>query len=224
MTLQIALNDIASGKNLITVQVPDQATADAWIAKASSSNIWGKPDRWLTEVVDLIHGEITVPGEDITKATETRVITIKPAIAAVAASPAVLDAQGAVITPAVIASDAVPAVTITQAHFAPEYEIVQTDVSAQVDQEKAIAAALSRQNVGAGLIAAIFTMNEAKLAAGTLNTATLEAMMADSAVTLIRELLWAGSLTTAKALITAYNGVYFTAADKAAILALMAAY
>lgn len=129
--------------------------------------------------------------------------------------PAVLDDEGNVI------SEAVPAVT--QDHAA-EWSYITQDVTTQLAQQAAVANALDRQSVGSKIIATIFTINESKMLDGTLSVVDLQGMMQDATVSLIRELLWAGSLTTAKALITMYNGPYFTSNDKSQVLELLANY
>jgi len=186
----------------LTYQFPDQASAQAWVDSKAPTGMFGKMAK--TAVPDLV---------------------VSPAVPAVADVPAVVDSTGKIITPAIPGSPAIPAVIIPGSPaVTAEYTVTYTDISAQVAQQAAIKKGLSQQQVGCEIIAAIFALNEAKMVAGTLSVAQLQAMMADPTISLIRELLYAGSLTTAKAMISAYNGIFFTAADVAAILPLLANY
>lgn len=132
--LQLTLKD-STNTTQITVQVTDQTLADAWIGNAASG-IWGKPDRWVNSSADD-KGIVSVPGEDITKSDQNRIVTL---VAAIPAVNAVLDNDGNVVTPAQLA---VPAVTETQYHFLAEYTITQMDISAQVAQQAAVSEALA---------------------------------------------------------------------------------
>lgn len=109
-----------------------------------------------------------------------------------------------------------------------EWSYTVTDVTAQVAQQQAVQDGLARQSVGASIIANIFAINEAKMSAGTLTVTQLQAMMQDPTISIIRELLWSGALSSAKAMVQAYDvtaaNAYFTASDQAAILALLANY
>ncbi len=134
-----------------------------------------------------------------------------------------LNPDGSVLTPAVpavAAAAAIPAVTHTEYVFPAEFSIAQTDITAQITLQAAIAKGLRAQQVGAQVIAAVYAYNEANLASGALTTAQFTAMLGDTTIGNIERLLSNGSLATALALTQSYNATlltYFSAAQLAAI-------
>ena len=190
--IQAAVTD-ASGVT-VNYLFPDQPTAEAWVAVKAAQGMFGQ------NAVAAVPSAVLVPAQD--------------------AVPAVLDASGNVITPAV---PAVPAVMSPAIPAIPQaWSVVYTDISAQAAHAAAVEKGLSQQADGAKIIAAIFALNESKIAAGTLNVSQLQTMMQDPTLALIRELLWAGSIATAKALISASSSPYFSSSDVSNILAFMA--
>lgn len=101
------------------------------------------------------------------------------------------------------------------------YAIVQTDITAQLAQQQAVATALRNQSTGAMIIANVAALNESKLASGAMTPQTFTALLADQNVLNIERLLWNGSLVTAKALINSADlSAYYTSDEKASIVAL----
>ena len=100
-----------------------------------------------------------------------------------------------------------------------EYELIQTDITAQVAAQKLLEKGLAAQAVGAGVVAQVWAINQGKYAAGTLTDANLQAIVSDATLQTIERLLWNGSLEMALALINSYSSPYFSASDIATIIA-----
>ena len=176
-------------------QFPDQTTANAWIAEGTAANWWGLPARTLVANSQGVVVDIDGSSPNLSLATSQGTQT---------------NPDGS--TPVTYAMPA-------------QYTVTSTDISAQVAQQQAIQQGLQDQQTGATIIAAIYALNNAKMQAGTLTVAQFQAMMQDPTISLIRECLWTGALSAAKAMITAYDvtavGAYFSAADKTAILGML---
>lgn len=96
-----------------------------------------------------------------------------------------------------------------------EWSWSQEDISAQVLAEKKLEHRIKKQNFGARLIAEITNMNSDK----GLDAAGLAALLSDTSVQMIQDLLWSGSLDFAKAQILAYPGALYTLEEKQALAA-----
>lgn len=160
--------------------LPDQATADSWIAEQIAANSWGRPDRQVAS------NDPEMDNEDLSKSTGTET-----------------------------------SANVLYYIFPADYTIVQTDISAQVAQQEAIAKGLAAQQVGAQAIAQVYAINDAKFAAGTLNAQDFQAILADTTLQMIERLLWSGSLSTAKSLIQTLNSPYFSSDDIASVVAIL---
>lgn len=155
-------------------------------------------DKWVTEQKAnesfgrndrwVIEDDIVKLGEDVTKAIGTQQV--------------VVDSNGT---------------SKTQYHFAADYHITQTDISAEVAQQAAVSQGLFAQQLGAEIVAHVFSINESS---GIAQDA-LVALLSDPAVALIERLLFNGSLVTAKAKIAALPPGMFSPAQIAGVLALL---
>lgn len=105
----------------------------------------------------------------------------------------------------------------------PGYQITQTDITAQVAEQQAIAKGLQAQQLGAQLIAQVYYYNELNLASGALTPTLFNQLLADTTVQNIERLLQSGSLATASALFNSYTTNLATYFSSAQILALQSA-
>ena len=105
-------------------------------------------------------------------------------------------------------------------HFAAEFTVSYTDVSAEVAQATALAKGLQAQALGAQVVAAVFALNES----ADITAAQLQALMSDPAISLIERLCWNGSLISARTMIAALPNTFFTAAQVTEVLALVDGY
>ena len=108
----------------------------------------------------------------------------------------------------------------TEYKLAAEYTIEQVDVTAQVNQENLLQEGRKRQELGAEVIAKVYSINEAK----NISAETFAALIADSNIERIERMLWTGSLKTAKLMIQALDNTYFTNEEKQSILDMLADY
>lgn len=88
------------------------------------------------------------------------------------------------------------------------------DVSAQYDQATQIDIRRKKQEVGANVIALVAVINDSK----NYGLSDFQAMLSDSTLTMIKELLYAGALISAKQMIAAFDSQWFTDADKALLI------
>lgn len=174
-----------------------QEEADTWIATCVANSSWGKPERWVKE-----------NEEDISGATSTREIELVPAI------PEILDENGNVLNPAI------PAATETEYFLLAEYTVQQLDVTAELAQQALVEDGVARQNLGAAVIAKVYSINESK----NISAEAFAAMIADANLERIERMLWTGSLRTAKLMIQALDTAYFTAEEKQSILDMLTNY
>lgn len=104
--------------------------------------------------------------------------------------------------------------------LAAEYTIEQMDITAQVNQENLLQEGRQRQELGAEVIAKVYSINESK----QITPEQFSAIMADSNLERIERLLWTGSLKTAKLMIQALDNTYFTNEEKQSILDMLTQY
>ena len=97
-----------------------------------------------------------------------------------------------------------------------EFRIEQIDITTQVELEKRKQAALAAQAKGAEIIAYVTAINDSK----AITIEQVQALLMDPVLQEIQQLLWVGALQTAKLLIQNYNNPFYSAQDKANILAL----
>lgn len=104
--------------------------------------------------------------------------------------------------------------------LAAEYTIEQMDITAQVNQENLLQEGRQRQELGAEIIAKVYSINESK----QITPEQFSAIMVDSNLERIERMLWTGSLKTAKLMIQALDNTYFTADEIQSILDLLSDY
>jgi hypothetical protein len=99
----------------------------------------------------------------------------------------------------------------------------QTDISPQVLQQDLIQKGLKAQQDGATVIAAVYAINDPKLASGAMSLSDFQAMLSDTTLQQIERLLKNGSIGTAKAMISsiASTTTYFTSDEINQILGLI---
>lgn len=105
---------------------------------------------------------------------------------------------------------------VTEYHFAADYVIEQEDVTAQITLEQKKKQAQEAQAKGAEIIAYVWAINDSK----AMTIEQIQAFVQDVQLQQIERLLWMGALQTAKSVIEAYNNPFYTAEEKAAILAM----
>lgn len=162
-----------------TYLFPDQSTASAWIQAKAGSSLQGM---WGQNAIAAVAAVAAIP--------PTAAIPAVPASGSNPGSPAVPATLG---MPAIAAQPAVP-----QA-----WSVVYTDITAQTTAAALLQTGLARQQAGAQIIAQVYALNEANIAAGSLSPAQLTAMLEDASLATIERLLWNGSLATALSLIQA---------------------
>lgn len=175
-----------------------QLELDNYVQEITESEHWGKNDRW-----------VNADQEDVSNAIETREVEISPATSEV-----VDPESGEILT------EAIPAKTITEYRLAAEYTIQQEDITAQVLTESLINDGKSRQELGALVIAKVYSINESK----NISAQQFAAMIADANLERIERMLWTGSLRTAKMMIQALDNTYFTPDEKSTILSMLENY
>lgn len=102
--------------------------------------------------------------------------------------------------------------------FEKEYEIIQTDITEQVEEEIGIEEQLRKQVIGQKIIAIVSYINSKKLESGQMSIPTFQAMLADVTIQSIERLLWNGSINTAKQLIGLLDDTYWSDAEKQSII------
>lgn len=110
---------------------------------------------------------------------------------------------------------------IIEHHFLAQFTIVSEDVTAKLQAQHLLEKGLEAQSIGAMAVAQVYVINEQKFAAGTLSPTDFQAILADQTLAQIERLLYNGSLNTAKAMIQAYVSPYFSAQDKATVIAIL---
>lgn len=80
---------------------------------------------------------------------------------------------------------------------------------------------IAKQNFGSKFLATVVELNVSKFVAGSLTQSDLTAMDTDASLQAMERAAWRGNLTTLKALMQAYSGSYYTAPEKAALVALI---
>lgn len=110
---------------------------------------------------------------------------------------------------------------ITLYTFAAEFQIIATDITAQLATAKLFQDGLAAQEVGAQAIAQVYVINEQKFALGNLTTQQFQTILNDATLQTIERLLTNGSLQTAKTMIAAYSSPYFSADDIASVIAIL---
>lgn len=88
-------------------------------------------------------------------------------------------------------------------------------------REIAIQLRLKKQSFGSEFLARVVELNVQKYVAGTLTLADLNQMDLDTTLQAMERAAWRGNLTTLKALIQNYNGIYYTTQEKADLVALI---
>ena len=112
--------------------------------------------------------------------------------------------------------DATTGVKRTEYKLPAEFTITQTDITPQTEFEKLKQEALAAQAKGAEIIAYVTAINLSK----AITSAQVQALLTDPVLQEVQQLLWVGALKTAKAVIEQYNNPFYTAEEKASILAL----
>lgn len=102
--------------------------------------------------------------------------------------------------------------------FAKEYEIIQSDITSEVEEELGIEEQLKKQVIGQKIIAVVSYINSKKLESGQMSVPTFQAMLADVTIQNIERLLWNGSINTAKSLINLLDETYWSTSEKASII------
>lgn len=174
----------------------------SWIDQQISKNSWGKPERWIHEMY------LESLNENINDSIDTREIEDFPAIEEV------LDENNEIIQPYI------PARTHIEYKFPCQYTIEVTDCTEEVQKERLVQEGIKRQNLGAQIIAKVFSINESK----ELTIEQFNAIMSDSTLERIERLLWTGSLRTAKLLIQSLDTIYYTTDEKNQILEMLTDY
>ena len=105
-----------------------------------------------------------------------------------------------------------------------EYSALKEDVTLQFTAKARAERGLKNQNFGASVMAQIYSLNEEKFEAGTLNTAQFQTMLQNTTLATIERLLWNGSIKTAKALIESLDTTFFSLQEKNFILSLINEY
>lgn len=105
--------------------------------------------------------------------------------------------------------------------FPAEFEIEYEDITAEEIKKNIKRKAIKSQDAGREIIAAVWSINEAKFASGQLNQQQFQNLLADNSLTLIERLLMNGSLRYSKTLVQSYPGNTYSAAEKAEIIALI---
>jgi hypothetical protein len=190
-TIQVDITLASTGALEWTMPFPSVDAANEWIALCENTNTWGKPQRVL---IANEQGEVVdVDGSlpDLTKAIATGTI---------------VDING---------------VTVNTYTMPADYTITQTDITAQVEAEEAIAQGLKCQEAGAKCVAKVYAINSAKFATGVLTRDQFLTMASDPTLALIERFLWGGALGTAKTLLSAYVGTDFTTEDINQIIAII---
>lgn len=106
--------------------------------------------------------------------------------------------------------------TIIEYKLPAEYVIEQVDITQELELEKRKQAAMAAQAKGAEIIAYVTAINDSK----AITIEQVQALLMDPMLQEIQQLLWVGALQTAKKLIEAYNNPFYTADEKANILAM----
>lgn len=109
--------------------------------------------------------------------------------------------------------------TITLYTFAADYEIEIIDVEAEYEDLKRIQYGLAAQNFGMLILAKVQAINEKKIEQDLLTAEQFGLILSDETMARIERCLQNGSLKTAKSLINSLSTIFFSAEDKAKIIA-----
>lgn len=176
----------------------DQAQVDAWVSAQVQANSWGRAERWIR----LENAE----NEDIEEAIDTREYELSPAM------PIQYDPETGEIT-----FEGRDPIMGTEYLMPAEYTIQTEDTTAQEAQAQLVRDGQLRQELGANVIAKVYSINESK----NITPEVFAAMIADATLERIERMLWTGSLRTAKLMIQSLDTTYFTAQEKAEIVAMI---
>lgn len=95
-----------------------------------------------------------------------------------------------------------------------QYQVVIEDISAEIEAQKKVQAAMTAQQLGNSIICKVWAINDAK----NLDLAQMQALFSDANLTAIERCLRNGALQTAKALIQSLDTTFFTTEEKQTIL------
>lgn len=179
-----------SGKKTHGAELPEPQATE-WIANCVASNLWGKPERWVSE-----------SEEDVSGAIETREVEVFPAVP----EAVLIDDETGLET----IIPGLPAVMRTEYKLGATYTIEQIDISEEIEKSKKLEAGRSAQEFGAQMIAFIWAINETK----QLTVEQFEQQMQNQTLANIERCLWNGAIATARALIALPEvQVYFSAQE-----------
>lgn len=108
---------------------------------------------------------------------------------------------------------------ITMYTFEADFEIEIIDVEGEYDDLKRIQYGLAAQNLGMLILAKVQAINEKKIELDQLSAEQFGLILADETMARIERCLQNGSLKTAKSLINSLSTIFFSAEDKAKIIA-----
>lgn len=128
--------------------------------------------------------------------------------------------QGEDIELAISSREVVQAgITITLYTFEADFEIEIINVEAEYEDLKRIQYGLAAQNLGMLILAKVQAINEKKIELDQLSAEQFGLILADETMARIERCLQNGSLKTAKSLINSLSTIFFSAEDKAKIIA-----
>lgn len=189
-------------KNGVVTNMWDETTGDETYYQPS----FGRLARWVFAEAE---------GEDISTAIDIRDVTV---VAAIEAQPEVVDPETGQVTQ--LAIDGTAAILASEYLIPGDFSIEIEDKTAEMAQQALVQDGKHRQEIGAAVIAKVYSINEGK----NISTQTFMAMIADPNLERIERMLWTGSLRTAKMMISALDTTYFTAGEKQSILAMLTNY
>lgn len=179
---------------------------ESWITACEKDRAWGNVDRWIESSL--------LSEEQILSAENARKIVL---VEAVEAQEEVADEEtGEIIQEKV---EPVSEQSFVEYFFSKEYEIQIVDITAANQLEQKIAQGLLNQKRGSEAIAKIYALNEIKFSNGSLTQEAFLSFMSDPTVAMIERLLRGGALESAVALINTLSEEYFSAEEKAQVIA-----
>ena len=170
------------------------AEKDQWLASEIANGSFGKVERWVHE--DRV-------SEDEKKvALEVREVELT------------------FPTPEVIDEETKEVLVPSKTHYkeyrlAAEFEVVEEDISSEIQERERVKFGKACQNFGAELIAWVHSLNEAKV----LSVEQFQAILQDPTLASIERCLWNGSIKTAKILVQSMQPGLFSKEEKEAVLA-----
>jgi len=114
--------------------------------------------------------------------------------------------------------------TFTIYRLADEFSYVITDITLELNAQSRFERGKARQDFGASIIAQVYGINEEKIAAGTFDSAALQALLTNATLAQIERFLFNGSISTAKVLIQSLDNTFYTAGEKSFIIGLIDDY